>query len=164
MKDVRKFLDQIYAKYILKILRYLQLARGWLGILKALHIGWATKLDKILTQIQGALFTPFLYLMRIVNLHGAWYNVILAWDLTMQRAVFLRTMQKYQGDWINMWWTAQTGAGQAGTGSLPSTAAAPPSVQQGMADFRAYALTGAGPYADSVAQARIDWAQMRVGP
>jgi hypothetical protein len=163
MKDLRKFLDWLYQNYIRKIMNYLQLARRWLQILKLLHIPFASKLDSIITQIQGALFTPFLYVLRWLNGYGAWYNVILTADLTLQRPVFIRTMYAYQADWINMFWTAQTGAGQSGAQSLPGAAAAPVLPAQEQSDFKLYATAGAGPYADRAAQAKLILAAAAAG-
>lgn len=154
LHDGRQLLDKIYQKYIRPLMNWIQLLRRWLTLLKLLHVPFAQKLDKILTQIQGAVFTPFLYVLRWLNGYGAWYNVILTADLILQKPVFLRTMYAYQGEWINLWWAAQSTGHTLGASSPSSGAAAPPSDAEVISDVNVYATTGGGPMAFDVAQAR----------
>lgn len=154
MRDLRKFLDSIYLKYILPAMRYLRYVRQVLTILRALHVPIAARLDKILSQIQGALYLPLYSLARIVGGYGAWINVILTNRYTIQRGVFLRTMYTYQGDWINLWWAAQ--ASGLATSTLPSGVGAgvPSNDAAVLAEQNLYLSSGTGPMAADVAQAQ----------
>jgi hypothetical protein len=154
LKDLRKYLDLIYQKFIRPIMNYLQQVRKVLQILKLLHVPFAAKLDRILGQIQSAVFGPFLLLLRWFNTYGYWINTILAADLTLQKPIFLRTMTKYQGDWIRMWWSAQQGAAGAAAGLTQPAPGAAQSNAQELADFHQYAAAGTGPYGDNTAVAR----------
>lgn len=109
LRDLRKFLDSIYVKYILPMMRYLMLVRQVLALLRAMGVPIASKLDRILSQIQGALFLPFTYLLRSLNGYGGWFNFVLTSRLILQRPLFINTMYAYQADWINMFYTAQSG-------------------------------------------------------
>jgi len=155
LRDLRKLVDTVFQKYIVPALKYLQKIRLVLEILKALHIPFATKLDQILGKISGALFAPMYYVLRMLNANALWTNFILAWDLTIQRPLFLRTMQKYQGDWIAMWWNAQAANLPAAAGSLPPPAGGPPSNASEISAVQQYARTGTGPYASIAAQAQV---------
>lgn len=153
MRDLRKFLDSIYLKYILPAMRYLLLARRLLALLRALHVPIAAKLDSILGQIQAALFAPFLALAGIVNGYGSWINVLLTNRYLIQRPVFLRSMYAYQSDWINLWWAAQI-ASQGAPGLPPGAPArAPLSDAEILAEVKLYMASGAGPMAVDVATA-----------
>lgn len=163
LKDLRKFLDWIYQNYIRKIMNYLQLIRRWLQILKLLHVPFAAKLDSIITRIQGALFTPFLYLLRSLNGFGAWYNVILTADLVLQKPIFLRTMWAYQGEWINMWWAAQSATATSGGGVPTTTGPAPPTIQSEAASVHEFVLTGAGDYGVLAAESKALSLQFQAG-
>jgi hypothetical protein len=176
--QIRKLHDrfqQFYKKHILPNLKYLTYIRIFLAYLKLFHIKIFDRLDKIIGQIQGALFAPFLWMMRIVNLHGAWFNVVLAADLTIQKAIWIRTMTKYQGEMVNMWWAAQTnpvGIPPGGQGFLSSPGAppglvvsgavglaqvllAPPmaGAMEGCIDFRQWAKSATGPIKQQVEDA-----------
>jgi hypothetical protein len=153
MRDMRKYLDWIYQHILKHMLNWIQKARKVLQILKALHVPFAAKLDRIIGQIQSAVFGPFLMLLQWFNTYGSWINTILSWDLTIQKPIFLRTMQKYQGDWINIWWNAQTGAGGAAAGQGSLSDGATRSWQQDQADFHQYVTTGTGPFAEVAAEA-----------
>ena len=125
IRDHRKYQDWIYKHLIQPALKWIQRARVVIQILKALHVPFAAKLDKIIAQIQGALFLPFSTLLGWFNIHSLWINSILTWDWTIQRAVFQRTMYKYQGDWINMWWSTQFQPSAPTSGGAPVPLAKP---------------------------------------
>lgn len=126
--DARQLLDQVYTKYIRKIMFWIQWARTFLAYLKLLHVPFAQKLDKIIGQIQTAVFAPFLYVLGVLNLYGAWINLILTQNLTLQRPVFLNTMYEYQADWINMFWEAQSNANDPAVVALTAPVSAIPTV------------------------------------
>jgi hypothetical protein len=135
-------------------MNYLQKVRRILQILKLLHVPFAAKLDRIIGQIQSAVLGPFLMVLRWLNGYGYWINAIVTTHYTIHKPLFMRTMQAYQGDWINLWWTAQTRAA-AGSSAPPAVATgAPPSGAAELADFRQYAADGTGAYSGYVARAR----------
>ena len=138
LKNMRKYLDWIYQHIIRPIMNYLQKVRRILQILKLLHVPFAAKLDRIVGQIQSAVFGPFLMVLRWFNTYGSWINLILAADLTLQKPIFLRTMTKYQGDWINLWWSAQQNAVAPGANGSAAAPAVAPTVDQSVADFLNY--------------------------
>lgn len=154
--NLRQKLDEIYQKYIFKILKWIQLARRFLIFLKLLHVPFAAKLDKIIGQIQSALFFPFAYLLRWVSGLAAWYNLILAWDLTIQRPVFLRTMWKYQNDWINMWWNQQTPVGTAWLTPPPDLTPTGETPKQSAAVLQSWLATTPGNFPADIQQANTD--------
>lgn len=177
LKDLRNFLDSIYLKYILPIMRYLLLIRQVLALLRALGVPIASKLDRILGQIQGALFSPFLYLLRSLNGYGGWFNFILTSNLVLQRPLFLNTMYAYQADWINMFYTAQSGqlgpvgvlgpaaqgtsnyaswlAAGGATGGTTDTTQQVMTVAEACAWITVFATTGSGELADTAQQTLV---------
>lgn len=177
LRDLRKFLDTVYLKYILPAMRYLLRVRQVLAILRALHVPIAAQLDKILGQIQGALFLPFTYLLRSLNGYGGWFNFILTSRLILQRPLFLNTMYAYQADWINMFYTAQSGQqGPVGTlgpaatgtssfanwlteggtaGGSSDTTAQVMTVAEACAWITVFATTGSGELADTAQGALV---------
>jgi hypothetical protein len=152
IKNVRTFLDTIYQKYLRPILNYLQILRKYLYILRLLHVPFAAKLDRVVGQIQSAIIGPFLWVFRTLNQYANWVNVILAADLTIQRAVFVRTMFKYQSDWVSMWWTGQQQVAAAPGGPPIVPAPVAPTNAQVTADFTTYVGADSGPYADTANQ------------
>jgi len=154
LKNMRRYLDWIYDHILRPIMNYLQKVRRILQILKALHVPFADKLDRIITQIQGRIFGPFLMVLRWFNIYGSWVNTILAYDLTIQKPIFVRTMTKYQGEWINIWWNAQQGPGGAAAGQGTSAGAAERSWAGDQADFHQYVTDGSGPFAAVASEAR----------
>jgi MFS family permease len=125
IRDMRKYLDWIYKHILQPMQKWMQRARAVLVLLKALHVPFAARLDKILTQIQSAVFVYLYPSLRWFNIYGSWINSILTWDWTIQRAVFQRTMFKYQGDWINLWWTTQFQQSAPTSGGAPVPLAKP---------------------------------------
>jgi len=147
-----EWLKKIYHDYLRPLLNWIQILRKYLVILRLMGLKIATKLDGILGKIQGRIFGPFLYVLQMLNQFSSWYNVLMAFDLTVQRPIFLRTMYKYQGDWINMFWQAQGAKLPAGGGVPP--AVTPPANGQEITDFQQYVATGSGPYLAIVTEAQ----------
>jgi len=147
VRNLRRLLDDVYQRYIRPALNYIQLVRRYLAILRALHVPFADKLDRILVRIEGRIIAPYLYVLRTLNGIGGWVNVIVTGRGTIQRPLFLRTMYAYQADWVNMWWAAQGAV--AGAGVPPSLASGglPRSAAQVRDDMQLFATTGGGPVA-----------------
>jgi hypothetical protein len=72
LRTVSKYIDRIYRRYAVPILRILRITRVFLTLLKALHVKWAGKLDAILgtiqTDIQRAFLTVKAYLNVVIDL------------------------------------------------------------------------------------------------
>lgn len=147
IRITRQTLNDLYKNWIRPLLNYIQIVRRYLAILRLFHVKWAGKLDQVLTNIQGRIVGPFLYVLRTLNGIGNWVNVILTAGAILQRPVFINTMYAYQRDWINLWWQGQAQAGNAGASGAPLAGTGPPSNAQVFADFQAFATADAGPYA-----------------
>jgi hypothetical protein len=163
LRNMRKYLDWIYKNLIRPMMNWIQKARRVLAIAKALHIPFAAKLDRILGQIQSHILGPFLMLVRWFNGYGYWLNAIVTNHYTLQKPLFIRTMTAYQGDWINMWWNAQTPGARPATGAAFDAGAAAAANAKELDDFHAYATAGAGPYAENEAAARQILLEMNAG-
>jgi len=147
IRTIRQVLSDIYANYLRPILRWIQIARQYLAILRLFHVKFAAQLDGYLQQLQTRIIGPFLYVLRTINGLGNWINVILTAGAILQRPLFINTMYAYQQDWVNIWWQGQQSA-PAGAGSLPTPApAVPPTPAQVQGDLLTYYQTGGGDYA-----------------
>ena len=147
LRDLRKWLDDIYKKYIRPVLNYLQLVRRYLAILRALHVPFADKLDKILTRIEARIIGPYLYVLRAINGMGSWVNLVVTRNGVIQRSTFVNTMYAYQRDWVNMFWAGQEPPAIP-TGLQPAVLAASlPDMPQLIDELSEYAYTGSGPLA-----------------
>jgi len=152
VRAARDAIGKVYNDYLRPALNWIQRARRYLAILRALHVPYADKIDQILVRIEGRLIGPFLYVLRTLNGIGSWVNVILTAGGVIQRPLFDRTIFQYQDDWVNLWWVAQaTSASTAGAPPIAGTPA-PPTNAQAIADWDLYVSTGAGPMAAVVAQ------------
>jgi len=156
VRNIRTVLNAIYQNYIRPVLAWLQLARKYLAILRALHVPFAAQLDNIIARIQGKILYPWLYVLRSINGVGNWVNVILSAAGMIQRAIFIRTMFAYQSDWVNMWWAGQAGALGGNPPWPPSAPPVPQSDAAALADLQAFALLGTGPVAQDAASAVAD--------
>lgn len=177
VKDLRTFLDKIYTKYILPAMRYLLLIRQVLGILRAIGVPLGAKLDRILGQLQAAVFLPMQYVLRSLNGYGGWFNYVLTSNLILQRPLFINTMYAYQADWIKMFYTAQSGQqgpvgvlGPAATGTsnfaswlssggtivgAPSAGAQAMTIAEACAWLGVFVATGGGELAPTAQQTQV---------
>ena len=157
LKNLRKYLDWIYQHILRPMQKWMQRARQVLQILKALHVPFASKLDRILTQIQGAVFGPLYAVLGWFNIYGSWVNAILTWDYTIQRPIFLRTMYKYQADWVGMWWSSQFDQSTPTPGVDYPREAVPPTIPQCAAEIGAAVKAGPGGFPPEVQAAVADF-------
>lgn len=67
LRQASQFIDRIYRRYLRPILRWIQIARVFLQLLKALHIKWAAKLDSILGKVQHDIQQGYLFIKGILN-------------------------------------------------------------------------------------------------
>jgi hypothetical protein len=165
LKDWRKWMDWIYKHIIQPMQKWMQRARAVLALLKALHVPFAAKLDKILTQIQAAVFLPMSWVLGTLGVYGSWFNAILTWDYTLQRPIFLRTMYKYQGDWTNLWWSTQFRPATLAPGATPLAVATPCTVAECAQTALAMTTAGASafpPEVQAAAGEAMAWVQTGV--
>ena len=142
LKQLRKWLDEIYRKYIRPILNYIQHIRKWLAIARALHIPFADKLDKILVRIQAKIIGPYLYVLRLFNVYGSWINVILTKRGTIQRPVILGTIYENKGKIIDILLDGATDPNGATAG--PTQPAPQPSTKEQAIDHVKHYAAGQG--------------------
>jgi hypothetical protein len=158
LKNLKKWLDWIYVKILRPILNYIQILRRYLYILRLMHLKIATRLDGILTRIQGRIIGPYLYVLRMLNGYGGWINVILTGGLTLQRPLLINTLYQYQADWINLWWTAQQGSAGSLSGSSGASSGGAPTRFQVEQEFAQYVQLGSGPVKAQGLQAQAAFA------
>lgn len=150
IRNLRKLMDDIYRKYIRPVMNYIQIVRRYLAILRALHVPFADKLDKILTRIEARIIGPYLYVLRTLNGIGGWVNVIVTAAGTIQRPLFLNSMYAYQRDWVNLFWQGQQGPAVPAGVTPRDAAAALPDTAGDIGNLGAYLQTGGGAIAGAV--------------
>lgn len=152
LRNARELLNTLYKRFIRPLMNYIQKVRKYLAILRALHVPFADKLDKVLARIEGKIIGPYLYVLRTLNGMGGWINVIVTAGGVIQRPLFIRTMYAFQADWVNMFWAGQT-AGHV-TPPAPSRVSQriPPTNAQLLVEWDAYAQARSGTFADVIAQ------------
>lgn len=102
LQKLRNYLMQIYQRFLRPLLVVIQDIRKVLAILRAFHVGFATKLDNALADIQSKISTPLLYLLRYTNAIANYINLILDARLLLQKPLFLASLNAYKGSSINL--------------------------------------------------------------
>lgn len=67
LQRVRKWMDTIFTRYVKPFLNLIQHIRRFLLVLRLLHIGFATTLDRKLAQIEGGVARVFIEIRGILN-------------------------------------------------------------------------------------------------
>ena len=152
LQELRDYLVKIYQRFLRPLLIWLQDARKVLAILKAFHIGFATKLDNALADIQAKISAPLLYLMSWTNAIANYINLILDARLLFQRPLWLASFNAYAGSSLTLQLNAMTKtpapadlAALQAAATLPDPATSVDSMNQFLDD-------GSGPYAAPIAQ------------
>lgn len=102
LQKARDWLIKIYERFLRPLLIVLQDLRKVLAILRAFHVGFATKLDNVLADIQSKISTPLLYLLQFTNAVANYINLILDARLFLQRPLFLASLNAYKGSSLNL--------------------------------------------------------------
>lgn len=147
LNRIQKILNEIYDKFLRPVLNVISIVRRYLQILKALHVPFADKLDKILANVQGKIIGPFLWVLRTLNGYGRWINLILTAGGVLQRPIALNSHYAYQRDWVGMFWNSQTSTMRGGPAYGAVVQPARPDANQVAADFADLARSGGGAFA-----------------
>jgi len=156
LQRLRDYLLKIYERYLRPLLIVLQDLRKVLAILKAFHVGFATKLDNVLADIQSKLSTPLLYLLRYTNAIANYINLILDARLFLQRPLFLASANANKGSLLNLLINAMNPTPDpAAVAALQATAVIPTPAESQNA-LKQFLTNGSGPMAASIAQNKAD--------
>lgn len=152
LQELRDYLVKIYQRFLRPLLIWLQDARKVLAILKAFHIGFATKLDNALADIQAKISAPLLYLMSWTNTIANYINLILDARLLFQRPLWLASFNAYAGSSLTLQLNAMTKAPDPADLAALQAAATPPDPATSAASLNQFLDDGTGPYAAPIAQ------------
>lgn len=146
VQQMRKWLIDLYQNWIRPIILLIQRLRQILGILKLFHIGFATKLDNALADIQARITGPFLQLLGYVNGITNWINLIVTANYLLQKPIFLASLNAYKGEAINLQLNSMnqplSAAGSAAIANVNSF----PDIPTSVSDFDTLMTTGTGDY------------------
>jgi hypothetical protein len=148
LQQIRQRLLDIYTRLIRPLILIIQRLRQFLAILKLFHIGFATKLDNALADIQRRITQPLFFLLSYVNTVANWLNLILTAGYLLQRPLWLFSLNAYKGSTINLLTNAMTVPVSAADLSAAQAASAPPTPAQASADTLNYLQNDSGPVAD----------------
>jgi len=157
LQKARAYLMQIYQRFLRPLLIWLQDARRVLAILKAFHIGFATKLDNALAQIQSKISTPLFFLLSYVNGVANYINLILTAGLILQRPLFLNSFNAYLGSAVTLALNGMAQPVDPATLAAAQAAATLPTPAQSQGDLNQYLTDGTGPDSATIAQAALDF-------
>jgi hypothetical protein len=154
LQKLRNYLIRIYERFFRPLLIFLQRVRQVLAILRAFHIGFASKLDGILADIQAKLTAPLFYLLRYTNAIANYLNLILTFNYLLQKPLFLNSLNAYMGSALALQINAMNPVPDPADLKALQAAAAVPSPAQSAAALDQYLTDGSGPYGDLLAQQR----------
>lgn len=154
LANLRQWLLNVYQRFIRPMLIVLQDVRRVLTILAAFHVGFASKLDAKLQQLEAKITQPFFYLLGFSNAIANWINLIVAANYLLQKPLFLASLKAYVGESLNL----QLNAMNTGVSGQTQTAAAvltnAPTAQQSKADVSQFLATGSGSFAAPITAAQ----------
>ena len=156
LKKDRALIQWLYRDVILRMLYWMHLQRPYQYLMRLVMLKMGFRLDQLFGDIQKRIIEPYLYTLRLYNIHSQWFDYLLTERLTLQRPLLYNSLYEHADDWINMFWTAQTGVaagngGQNGSGGTPG-----PTFPEMVAAVRAYRLNRTGPMADNLNQMLAD--------
>lgn len=150
LQQLRNYLIQIYQRFLRPLLIWLQDARKVLAILKAFHIGFATKLDNAIADIQAKITAPLFYLLTYTNMVANYLNLILTAGLILQRPLFLNSFNAYKGSALTLGINAMNPTvDPAALAALQASVTVQPPPQS-VAATTQLLTDGTGAYADTV--------------
>lgn len=152
LQHLRDYLVKIYERFLRPLLIVLQDLRKVLAILRVFHVGFATKLDNVLADIQSKISTPLLYLLRYTNVVANYINLILDARLFLQRPLFLASLNAYKGSAANLLINGMNPPPDpAKIAALQATAVIPTSAQSS-GDLHQFLQSKSGAMATPIAQ------------
>lgn len=152
LQQIRQRLLDIYTRVIRPLILIIQRLRQFLAILKLFHIGFATKLDNALADIQRRITQPLFFLLSYVNTVANWLNLILTATYLIQKPLWMLSLKAYQGSTINLLTNAMTKPVSDADLAAAQAANAPVTAAQSSADVTQYLQTNTGAIADEGAQ------------
>ncbi len=152
LQKLRNYLIQIYQRFLRPLLIWLQDARKVLAILKAFHIGFATKLDNALADIQAKISGPLLYILGYVNTVANYLNLILTAGLILQRPLFLNSFNAYKGSALNLQINAMNPTVDPAALAALQASASQPTPAQSQAAAAQLLTSGTGDYVPIVTE------------
>lgn len=152
LQELRTKLIALYERLLRPALIILQDMRRVLAILKVFHIGFATKLDNVLADIQSKITAPLLFLLQYTNAIANYINLILTAGYLLQRPLFLNSLNAYKGSAIALQVNAMNPpVDPAGLAALQAQNAVPTPAQS-VASFDQFVTTGTGDFAAPIAE------------
>lgn len=94
LKNVQKFIDNIYKRYIVPYLKLIQHIRQFLSILKLLHIKIAAQLDAVLAQAQHDIQQTFFTIRGILNTTIDLLNVLADPTKLLRKPTLILSMRR----------------------------------------------------------------------
>jgi hypothetical protein len=154
LQKLRNYLIRIYERFFRPLLIFLQRVRQVLAILKAFHIGFASKLDGILADIQAKITAPLFYLLRYTNAIANYLNLILTFNYLLQKPLFLNSLNAYMGSALALQINAMNPMPNPADVQALQAAGAVPSPAQSAAALDQYLTDGTGPYGELLTEKR----------
>lgn len=108
LQRVRTEIAKFYDRFFKPIFDTIDAIRRVLRVLAALHVEFARELDRKLSELEARLLAPIQLAMRRINQVIDVVDRIVTFDGLLQRITLLASLTGYQGDWLNLWWNAQT--------------------------------------------------------
>lgn len=151
LERVRKYVDQIYGKWLKPIVDTIEATRRVFQLLALAHVPFAREIDAKLAALERRLVEPLRYIYARLNEAMNWINRIVTLDGYFQRLTMIASLMRYQVDALKVWWTSihkpLEGAKLAEYHKPLETK----KIDQATSEARAYLERGGGPD-----QARID--------
>lgn len=143
-KRIHDLVMKYYIKLFVPVLDMLQKIRKALALLKILRVPGIKKLDDKLRQMEAKLIAPIAAILRRVNEHGWFINVLLNAKMLLSRDIFGASTKEYVHDLAAVLWDSQIPKEDElpapGRPILPQAAAA-----ESRDQFVTLARTGGGP-------------------
>lgn len=152
LQKLRNYLVGIYQRFLRPLLLWLQDVRKVLAILRLFHIGFATKLDNALADIQAKITAPLYYLLGWTNTIANYINLILDARLLLQRPLFLASLQANVGSSLNLQINAMNPTPDPAALAAAQAAATVATPAQSAADFDSLLDSDTGSYVQIMQQ------------
>lgn len=162
--NIRRRVLAIYDKYFRPVLDVIQKIRRITAALRILGVKWAGRLDARLLKLEGKIISPILAVLKRLDEHSEFLNVLLTARGYLQTPVLLASVWRSITDVLDMWWYAHTGdpaearAEELRRKGRPLTPAA---ARTGLVD---YLEDRTGVLAPSMTGANRVWAQKPANP
>jgi len=150
LKRLRTFVLDLYRKWFKPIFDTIDVIRRFLGVLSIFNVDWARKLDAKLADLERRLREPILLVVRKINDVIDVVDRIVTLDGLLQRYTLITSLFGYRGDWLNMWWNAQSSPLTAAERARLLSGGDAKTAREIAADTRLYIEAGAGELAPAV--------------